>query len=272
VTLLDPFAGLADLTSGVVRVLHDLSLIDDPTRILRGARFAARLGFVVEPQTTTLIQAALAAEMIRKTSAQRIWHELCLLLAEPRPEHALALLHRWDALPQLELLWSDGWRSQFPAARSAAWAELPLDLIGFGLLIWPLSRAQRLAFAARYNLPGDQRKLLQELPLSLPASLEQPELPALELERRLHAYSAVALRVLHLVASGSTAANILRYCTTIRPLPPLLSGDDLRTSGVAPGPIYREILHELRQAQLSGAVADRAAALIWLDQRLSRSR
>lgn len=269
VTLLDPFAGLSDLQAGLVRVLHDQSFVDDPTRILRGARFASRFCFAVEPRTTALVGAALADGMIARTSPQRILNELWLLLAEPRPEQALLLLHEWGAFPQLELVWSTAWLVQFPAARTVASAELPPHLIGFGLLIWPLNQPQRLAFTTRYNLPTAERKLLHELPFAVPSALEQPALSAVELENLLQAFSPVALRVLQLVASEAAAAHIARYETTIRSLPALLSGDDLRAQRVPPGPIYREILHELRQAQLAGTVTSREAALSWLDRRLS---
>ncbi|MBV9790084.1 MAG: CCA tRNA nucleotidyltransferase, partial [Chloroflexi bacterium] len=94
---------------------------------------------------------------------------------------------------------------------------------------------------------------------------------AVELERELHTYSLVALRVLRLVASEVAAAQIARYETTIRSLPALLSGDDLRERRVPPGPIYREILHALRQAQLAGTITSRESALGWLDQRLAQA-
>ncbi|HEY0736779.1 MAG TPA: hypothetical protein VGD69_17805 [Herpetosiphonaceae bacterium] len=271
VTLLDPFAGVEDIRAGLVRVLHDESFVDDPTRMLRGVRFASRFAFAVVPHTTALVGAALAENMIGRTSPQRILHELWLLLAEPRPEGALLLLYEWGAFPQLELVWSSAWLRQFPAARAAASPDLPLHLIGFGLLVWPMSQAQRSAFATRYNLPTAERKLLHELPFAVPPALHQPELSALELERLLHAYSPMALCVLQLVASEVAAAQIALYATTIRQLPALLSGDDLRERGVPPGPIYREILHELRQAQLAGTIMSRAEALIWLERRLAQA-
>jgi tRNA nucleotidyltransferase (CCA-adding enzyme) len=269
VLLLDPFAGLDDIRDGVVRVLHDESLYDDPTRILRGARFAARLHFAVEPHTRTLIGDALDAEMIVRTSAQRILHEIWLLLSEPQPEAALALLHEWGALPQLALVWHACWPTQFPAARSARWPDTPLQLLYFGLLIWPLNATQRAAFTTRYNLPSAERKLIQELPIAPPLALDQPSLAAVELEQVLQRYNTAVLRVLQLVAPPVAAAQIMRYITTIRPLPALLSGDDLRARGIPPGPIYREVLHELRQAQLSGIITSHEDALGWLDRRFA---
>ncbi|HEX6289818.1 MAG TPA: hypothetical protein VFZ66_11535 [Herpetosiphonaceae bacterium] len=267
VKLLDPYDGLRDIRHGLMRVLHDDSFNDDPTRILRGARIATRLHFAVEPHTTALIGQALDVAMIARTSAQRILHELWLLLSEPEPEAALTLLHAWGTFPQLELVWSTAWLHQFPAARALHPPDAPLPLIYVGLLLWPMDATRRAIFATRYNLPHAERKLLHDLPPALPAALSQPDLPATMLEQILHPYSAVVLRVLQLVAPPAMAAQIMRYLTTIRPLPALLSGDDLRARGIAPGPIYRDLLHELRQAQLGGTITTRDEALGWLARR-----
>lgn len=269
VTLLDPFDGIGDLAARTIRVLHDASFRDDPTRILRAARFAARLRFEVAPETEALVTAALAEQMIARTSAQRILHELWLTLDEPQPEQALALLHTWGAFGQLGLAWSDRWRSAFAAARSASWPDVSRQDVYTGLLLWPLDAAQRTLFAERYNLPTVARKLLHELAgVPLPDLLRNDQ-SALELEQLLQAYSIVTLRVLQLVAPPAAAANIARYLNTIRPLPPLLSGADLRAAGVPPGPIYSRLLAELRAAQLAGSLTSDAAAQRWLRERLS---
>lgn len=271
--LLDPFDGVSDIDARAIRVLHDASFLDDPTRILRAARFAARLQFAVEPHTLELIAAALAEQMIQRTSAQRILHELWLTLDEPQPEQVLALLHAWDAFGQLRLVWGTAWPEQFPAARAAAWPDVALRELYDGLLLWPMSSVARSAFAARYNLPAATRKLLQELPTApWPDTLQPlnaPDLGAPDLDRLLHGFSTAALRVLQLVAPPAAATAIARYLDTIRPLPPLLSGADLRAAGVAPGPIYRQLLDELRQAQLGGRIATAEAARRWLRERCS---
>jgi hypothetical protein len=75
--------------------------------------------------------------------------------------------------------------------------------------------------------------------------------------------------VLQLVAPPLAAANIARYLAAIRPMPALLSGDDLRMHGLPPGPIYRQVLAELRQAQLAGSVTTSEGARRWLRERLA---
>jgi tRNA nucleotidyltransferase (CCA-adding enzyme) len=265
--LLDPYGGQRDLEARLVRVLHDRSFIDDPTRILRAARFAARLRFTIEPHTRRLIEAALADRMLERTSAQRTLNELWLLLDEPEPQHALRLLHELGALPQLGLIWSDEWPRLF-AAGAARLDDATDHDIRFGLLVWPLNTAQRRAFVARYNLPAAKRKLLDEVQHPLPSALAQSELNAVELERLLQPYSPTTLRVWQLV-EPTVADHIARYLDTIKPLPPLLAGADLQARGVPPGPIYRQLLSELRTAQLAGAITTREAALQWLEEKIA---
>jgi tRNA nucleotidyltransferase (CCA-adding enzyme) len=93
-------AGLAvphaheDLEAGVLRVLHPLSFVDDPTRLLRLARYAGRLGFGVEPGTGALARAAIAAGALGTVTGSRLGAELRLLLAEPQPAALDALAER----------------------------------------------------------------------------------------------------------------------------------------------------------------------------------
>lgn len=88
----DPTGGEADLQAGLVRVLHDRSFIDDPTRIFRGIRLAARLGFTIEPHTQELIHEAVAAGALMTISKERIWRELFLAMDESSAPSILAAL------------------------------------------------------------------------------------------------------------------------------------------------------------------------------------
>ena len=92
--LIDPHGGLDDLRSGVLRVLHDGSLEDDPTRGLRGARYAARLGFKLDPGTERLVRAA----DLSTVSEDRVTGELERTAFEERPSAALVLMDDWGLL------------------------------------------------------------------------------------------------------------------------------------------------------------------------------
>jgi tRNA nucleotidyltransferase (CCA-adding enzyme) len=101
----DPFQGRADLEKKQIRALHAKSFEDDPTRIFRAARFAARLGFTVEPATADWIRAAIAGKFPDRLSPVRRRHELELILKEGAPTAALRLLANWDALRHLHPEW-----------------------------------------------------------------------------------------------------------------------------------------------------------------------
>lgn len=114
--LLDPYGGARDLSAGVLRVLHPGSLRDDPTRALRAARYAARLGAGLEPETERLVRAA----DLSAVSADRVEAELRLIAAEERAIAALELLADWGlagierggperARAALAVLNLDGW-------------------------------------------------------------------------------------------------------------------------------------------------------------------
>ncbi len=96
--LLDPHGGLDDLRAGMLRVLHDRSFIDDPTRALRAARYAARFGFGLEPGTARL----LAAADLSTVSGDRVRGELRRIAAEEDPAKALGLIVDWELVPALD--------------------------------------------------------------------------------------------------------------------------------------------------------------------------
>ncbi|HYI10849.1 MAG TPA: hypothetical protein VEK57_17445 [Thermoanaerobaculia bacterium] len=97
----DPAHGERDLEGRVVRVLHDRSFLDDPTRIFRAARLAARLGFAIEPHTADLMRAAVAADALTNVSKERIWRELFLAMDEEKAPQVLADLAGRGALDVL---------------------------------------------------------------------------------------------------------------------------------------------------------------------------
>jgi tRNA nucleotidyltransferase (CCA-adding enzyme) len=91
-SLHDPTGGERDLRDRVVRVLHDESFADDPTRIFRALRLASRLGFTIEPHTNALMRAALDAGALTHISRERIWRELFLAMDEVDAPRVLATL------------------------------------------------------------------------------------------------------------------------------------------------------------------------------------
>lgn len=96
--LLDPHHGLDDLRAGLLRVLHEGSFVDDPTRALRAARYAARFGFELEPETERLLREA----DLTTVSEDRVGKELAHIAGEDDPAAALRLITEWGVLPTLD--------------------------------------------------------------------------------------------------------------------------------------------------------------------------
>jgi tRNA nucleotidyltransferase/poly(A) polymerase len=100
-TMLDPARGEEDIARRVIRVLHDKSFIDDPTRIFRAIRLATRLGFAIEPHTSQLMREAIEAGALATVSRERIWRELFLAMDENDAPAVLSALASHGALDVL---------------------------------------------------------------------------------------------------------------------------------------------------------------------------
>ena len=97
----DPAGGTADIEHRVIRVLHDESFIDDPTRIFRAIRFAARLGFTIEPHTRELLDRAISQNALNTISKERVWHEVFLAFEEEEAPAVVVALHEAGAFRAL---------------------------------------------------------------------------------------------------------------------------------------------------------------------------
>ncbi len=95
--LIDPFGGRADLLSLSLRVLHEKSFLDDPTRILRAARFKARLGLRIEAKTLKLLKSAIRIKVLDTIKPQRYLKDFNKILKEPNSKEAIKCLKSWNA-------------------------------------------------------------------------------------------------------------------------------------------------------------------------------
>src|SRR5215472_2686701 len=98
--LIDPFRGAADLRAGILRHVGP-SFVEDPLRVLRVARFAARFGFAVAPETEALLRAIAGGGELATLAPERVWQEVARALMEPHPSRFFLVLHRCGALAQL---------------------------------------------------------------------------------------------------------------------------------------------------------------------------
>ena len=274
-TLLDLCGGVPDLRSRIIRVLHDRSFVDDPTRIVRAARFAARLGFDIEPHTQALAIAAASEGMIERTSPARILHELWLTFREPAPQAVFDILAHQGVLDHIvpTLSWTPQLAQTMAAIRTLDVPPEEQRMLLLGLLAWALSPAGREAFVRRYGLSTHERRIIAEsgaLPAII-ATIEEQDLRPSELDRLLHGLGDIALRLGEIVAPRRAGHTLAHYRQKLRPTHTLLNGDDLAALGIPPGPQYRPLLAGLRAAQLDGHVRTRAEAEQWVREYLHQA-
>jgi tRNA nucleotidyltransferase (CCA-adding enzyme) len=163
--LLDPHGGLDDLREGRLRILHDRSFIDDPTRALRAARYAARFGFALEPETAGLLSGADLATV----SDDRVQNELRKIAAEDDPARALRLILDWGVMPTLDPAAPERVEEVAQLASGEPWAQwVDRDLAVMLAIVRPLPQIRELVSAeperpsAAYRLarPWDPAQLL----------------------------------------------------------------------------------------------------------------
>ncbi len=270
--LLDFYGGEADLARGLIRVLHNLSLVEDPTRILRAVRLEKRLGFRIEERTEELIAGAL--EFLDRVSGERIRQELEAIFSEDDPTAPLARLQELGVLTRIHpALRLDAERSRWIAALRESWRRwtemdcrggtgTPLPSFLFlGILGHGASPVQANGIGVRLGLRVDEREVLrdaEQLQQSSHAVAREDIRPA-ELRDRLDDYRRGALFLAWATASPQDvlAVRLAQYHAELACVRAELTGDDLKALGIAPGPVFREILKALRDARLDGEVQTR---------------
>jgi tRNA nucleotidyltransferase (CCA-adding enzyme) len=282
--LYDYWGGLRDLRQGLVRVLHSLSFVDDPTRQLRAVRFEQRFQFQIDGRTLQLMDEAIS--LIKNVSGDRLRHELNLILQE---ERSIAMLSRLESLgllaaihPDLraptgtyaELLPSlgfdpieDKWRIPEKVA------NLPVRL-ALAYLIWllPFGSETVRQVADRLRLPEtlhvhlqDAIRLIDDLPGLTTASASQ-------MTFRLDTVPPLSLFAVSQLTSDPLAlSQIEMYLRSWRNIWPSITGDDLRQMDIPPGPLYRAVLTGLRAAWLDGLVHDPEEEKILLQRLLAEN-
>jgi tRNA nucleotidyltransferase (CCA-adding enzyme) len=255
--LYDPFGGLADLEGGLIRVLHDKSFLDDPTRLLRAIRYAARLDFALERETERLAREAVAADALSTISGKRVRADLMALLREHEVGRAVermreleihsALHPELDPDPELvasaalgaAAIGADRAVSALAALVESAPEELDLWLADLHLLAEERDAASRAArVGPRIAMTLRER---EHSPSELRGLLGREPLEALAL--------ALALR--------APSAPILRWVTDLRRVGLEISGRDLLAAGVPEGPAVGRALEETLRRKLDGVLSGR---------------
>lgn len=282
--ILDFYGGMNDLNNGVIRALHSLSFVDDPTRILRAVRFETRLGFTIESRTAELIHTH--DEMLRRITGERVRNELTLLLNEAVPERGIATLHERGLLTAIhpDLPFPDGANADFMAVRGvgvsdfcarvglsldAVLAESPDDVYW---LVWMkhlnpqqvTAVCERLLFGQKITA---QFRALADITHDGEA-LRDTHTPPSQLVAKFDTIHDWALVALWINGHPTTQQFIEIYFTTWRHIQSVINGDTLLAMNIPTGRHYRDILSKLRDAKLDGVTTSAESEYAYLDELL----
>ncbi len=254
--ILDPVSGLDDLESGIVRVLHSQSFVDDPTRMFRAVRYEQRFGFHIDDSTLHLMASAVDSGIMDSVSGDRWLHEVERVLEEAEPGRVLLRASELGLLSGLH-------RSLADDAGVRAMAECDDGRLApdewLAALFSPLSEAdgcaviQRLRLSGRWAMVARDTIELREKETAVRESAGRPS--GLYCILKPFAPQAIAARA-KLTGDPFVRRALLSYLNELRFVRPSLTGDDLLEMGAPQGPLVGEILAHLHCARLDGALSD----------------
>jgi tRNA nucleotidyltransferase (CCA-adding enzyme) len=270
-TLLDPLSGQADLQQRTLRALHAHSFSDDPTRILRAARYAARLGFALDAETQHWLNAGLP--YVKDLSGERVKYDVELIFELHAPERALRLIYEWGVFKSAGIVLPDPARmeARFAQARTrlaaGQWDMLALanalgltlvdigHAVGWSALTYHLGQLSASRWIEWIPFTTPVREALLSLGVLSTLSAVLFGGRASQQSEFLKTFSGLALFLGWLFEHDEHKRQAMyREWHVWRDTQPVTTGDDLRARGLAPGPRYRELLSSLRNAWLDGSV------------------
>jgi len=267
--LIDFFGGQRDLREKTIRVLHNLSFVEDPTRAFRAVRFSERFGFKISKHTENLIKSTIEMHLFDRLSGPRLYEELLLSFQETDPIRTIKRISDFGLLKVIcpNLVFSEGLESILRSMHETlTWFNLlfleekpDTGVLYLMALLSSLKEEdlrttmERLSPSPRVKdliLHGiaSARDLLKKLPVRDPA----------EIYRLFHAQKLeVVLFSMALSRDRQKQKTISRYLTELRNIKPVLTGEDLKNMGIPPGPIYSRLLGELLEEKMRGRVKSR---------------
>ncbi len=274
--LLDFFGGQRDLKEKLIRVLHNLSFVEDPTRAFRAIRFSERFGFKLTKHTENLIKLALRMNIFEKLSGSRLYDELMLTFMETYPTKALKRLNDYGLLKVIHnsLAFSPGLEEFFQSVHdSISWFDLLFleehyekGLLYLAALLYKLSKEDRESALDRLAVPVKPRehilktlniaqnivkKLKADSPVDIYHTLKDCDIEAI-------------LFSMALSEDSDIKKAISRFLLELRDVKPIVKGGDLKKIGIPPGPVYSDVFRQIVDEKLMGRLATREEELAFV--------
>ena len=270
--LIDFFSSQKDIKDKILRVLHNLSFVEDPTRVFRALRFEQRFGFTIGKLTSSLIDNAVKMDFFKRLAGKRVYTELKLILKEENPAPTILRLLDYDLLrvihPALKIE-NDLKRLLDTAKKVTDWHDLLfIDetyerwAVHFMTLIRHCDLKTTDEICAHLTIAPRYAKMFGETRINTEKQLSR-------LERRKRMSNADIYNLLKglktemilymMVGTSSKTAKkrISHYHTQLRNVAITVSGKDLLKMGLKPGPVFSKILQAVLEAKLNGVLKTR---------------
>jgi tRNA nucleotidyltransferase (CCA-adding enzyme) len=280
--LYDYWGGMADIHKKVVRVLHSLSFVDDPTRMLRAVRFEQRFQFKIEDRTRQLMTEA--RPLLKQVSGERLRHELDLLFDEPMAVKMLERMQKLDLLSNIHP--GLAWDSMQNAALNTALNEpLPsrwnLDegndripirhVLAYAVWLIPLADERAAEIALRLRLPASMQKDLVKASQVWVVRKGLLDMKPSEIVLSLDGLPSYILYACYLLTNNQKLRDLLvEYVTHWSKVEATINGSELISRGIPQGPVYHEAIDTLRNAWLDGIIRTRDEEEIMLQKILKQ--
>lgn len=271
---IDSYQGCNDIYDKKIKVLHQKSFIDDPTRILRAVRFESRLGFKMDKETEKLAREAIKNGYLSHISKIRIRNEFLLILSDERPQKALLRLSKLGALAFIcEGIKVDerGFLKAQEALFQVSAIEDEIDISLLHLLVLmdklTLDAAEKFLHDARFSSKIRKEIAKTKEDKNILLFLKKKSLKNSAIYERLN---KMPLEGVIFIMSKTKSQDVKRraflFLTSFRKERLCLTGDDLKRLGFKPGPIYKKILKELFHLKLNGRIKTKEDELKFLDK------
>lgn len=279
--LVDFFDGRSDLSRRKIRILHNLSFVDDPTRMIRAIRFEKRYNFNIEVKTLKLFKEAVKAGMIEKVQPQRLRDELILLLKEERPLNAMRRTQKligFNFLAPGVYLSRDKIKLLFSIQRQVGWfkekhfrhRQLDSWLVYFIGLLDGCNMNGAASICGKFVFrKGEEKRILdyKKIGRGFIARLSRKNIKSSKVFSLLEPLSfEVIILIMAKYKNKNIQKHIGDFFEIYNSIRLCVSGHDLNKSGIKPGPIYQKVLKQILNAKLDGMIKTREEELGLLEK------
>ncbi len=270
--LLDFFNGREDLKKGLIRVLYNLSFVEDPTRIFRAIRFETRLGFKIEEQTLLFIKNAVETGVINKLAGEKLHEEFRLVFQELDFPKAINRLNNLGIIenifPGLRL---DDAKIKMldDVADIIKWyknkkyyydkdVSISEEAIVFSVLFCGQPFSIIESYFERLKLAKKVKEVVLDTLEKAPKITEKLQRKDIKNSELAEVMEGLPLETyLYILAENNSfqvRENVYHYMEEVQGIGIEITGEDLKSLGIEPGPIYKEALEQVRKARLDGLV------------------